>query len=126
MSDTFRDIDLRLPIDPNGDIALLYDTEAIKQSIKNICGSQQWDIPFNAVVYAGLNRFQFEQATQILSAEIKKRIEWIIKLMEPRITLTNCNVVLQPDLMSYQIQLLYTINITKKQDSLNVSLPRMR
>ena len=123
---TYQDLDLRMLITTNGDIALLNDAAAIRQSIKNIANLMQMDIPFDSKHYAGIQKLLFEQPGALVESEISMHIKVAIQGLEPRVTVSKVVTQLQSDLVSYMIQVYYTINVSKVQDTTTIIISRVR
>ncbi|MFN9960527.1 MAG: GPW/gp25 family protein, partial [bacterium] len=76
-----------------GDVSVKRDSDAIKQSLKNLLLLEQFDKPFNPDLNAGLRQFLFESLPEpILQDLIGQRVQYIIETYEPRIELVGVKV----------------------------------
>ena len=88
------DLDFNFLANPfTGDISTKTGVDAIKQSVKNILFLNKFEKPFNFDLDAGLKNYLFELFDPILGNEIKKDITNILKKYEPRINVTDTNIV---------------------------------
>lgn len=122
----YKDIDLRLIPHPlSGDVQTLNNTEAVRQSIKNILMMQKWDVPFRSD-HGAVRSMLFEIPDPVHVADMKIRLDWMIRSMEPRIKLRSIDVNLSDDESAYHVTVHYTIRSLYKDDTIDYFFQRVR
>ncbi|MDD5151545.1 MAG: hypothetical protein PHC28_13890 [Flavobacterium sp.] len=107
----YRDLDLTLTIHPlTGDISDKFDDNAIKRSLRNLFQLNAWDIPFDQNKHNSLKEYLFDIPSPITAAMIEKKLIWLVRTCEPRVTVTNINIEPLLDNSGYIINLSYEIN----------------
>lgn len=88
----YRDFSLNFIANPNaGDIGLLSEEDAVKQSIKTLLLTNLYERPFQPNVAGNITGMLFEQSSPLLIATIETRVEDIIFNYEPRAELIDIN-----------------------------------
>ena len=124
---TFSDIDMGfLPNPVSKDVSRKYDENAIKQSIKNIIMTKNFERPFRSDVGSQISALLFEPITPVISATIKKTIINTITSYEPRVKLLNVNVLLSPDNNGVYVTIVFSIINTSTPISVDLFLERTR
>ena len=112
-----------------GDINILKDGNAIKQSLKNLLLLNKFDKPFNPDIDVGLREVLFENFPDFIRKDIiVRKVEYIINKYEPRVKLQEVDVVSSEDQNGLTIQITYgVVNQENLQSqSLQVNLERNR
>lgn len=123
----FSDIDLNFTAHPvTGDIAIRYDEDAIKASVKNLVLTRNYERAFHSEVGSPVKGLLFELATPMLSTTLKRVIGDLINNFEPRVTLTNIDVNTSLDNNSVYISIYFTILNTLRPLTLDLTLERTR
>ena len=95
---TFSDIDLNFTAHPvTGDLVKRYDDAAIKQSVKNLVLTQNYERPFHSEIGSTLRGLLFEPASPITARLIEKAIQQTILNFEPRVVLDGVVAQFSPD-----------------------------
>lgn len=124
---TFSDIDMAfLPNPVSKDISKKYDENAIKQSLKNIILTRNFERPFRSDVGSQISALLFEPLTPMLSSLIKKTIENTVSAYEPRVNLLDVSVLLSPDNSGVYVTIVFTIVNTSTPISVDLFLERTR
>lgn len=124
---TFSDIDMAFFANPvSKDVSRKYDVNAIKQSIKNIVMTKNFERPFHSDIGSQISTLLFEPITPILKATIKKTIINAITAYEPRVRLLDVTVLLSPDNNSVYVTIIFTIVNTSTPVSVDLFLERTR
>ena len=124
---TFSDIDMAfLPNPVSKDISKKYDENAIKQSLKNIILTRNFERPFRSDVGSQISALLFEPLTPMLSSLIKKTIENTVSAYEPRVNLLDVSVLLSPDNNGVYVTIVFTIVNTSTPISVDLFLERTR
>lgn len=124
---TFSDIDLNFTAHPvTGDIVKRYDDAAIKQSVKNLILTQNYERPFHSEIGSNLRGLLFEPASPITARLIEKTIQQTILNFEPRVVLNGVVAQFSPDNNSVYVTVSYTIVNTTTPQTINLTLERTR
>lgn len=123
----FSDIDLNfLPHPVSGDISKKYDEYAIKQSIKNLILTQNYERPFHSEIGSQIKGLLFELPTSMTSSIVKRQIFDVIGNYEPRANILDVTVGLSPDNNGIYCTIVFTILNTSTPISVDLFLERTR
>ena len=124
---TFSDLDLNFIANPvSKDVSKKYDESAIKQSIKNLILTKNFERPFRSDIGSQIKTLMFEPITPMLSALIKKTIENTITSYEPRANILDVSVLLSPDNNGVYVTIVFAIVNTSTPISVDLFLERTR
>jgi phage baseplate assembly protein W len=124
---TFSDLDLSFMMHPvTHDVSRKYDEEAIKQSVKNLVLTQNYERPFHSEIGSQVMGLLFEPATPMLAVMLKKTITDTITNFEPRVNLTNVDVTFSPDNNEVYVSIYFTIINTTRPVQVTLLLTRTR
>lgn len=124
---TFSDIDLNFGAHPvTKDVSKKYDDYAIKQSIKSLILTRNFERPFHSEIGTPLSSLMFEQVSPVAAQLIKKVIEQTIINFEPRVVLSDVQVKFSPDNNSVYCSIEYRIVNTSTPQIVNLTLKRTR
>lgn len=123
----FKDLDLMFTAHPvTGDIARKYDENAIKQAVKNLILTQNYERPFHSEIGSQVRALLFENATPMTKALLKKTITDVINNFEPRVNLLDVGVQFLEDRNAVNIEILFKIKNTFTPLTVNLVLERTR
>lgn len=92
-STTFNDIDFSFSSNPvRGDLNEKINENAIKQSIKNLILTHNYEVPFHPEIGSSIHSLLFDLNTPINKIAIQKNIVYTITNFEPRVKLINVEV----------------------------------
>lgn len=124
---TFSDIDMGFLANPvSKDISRKYDENSIKQSIKNLILTKNFERPFRSDVGSQVMSLLFEPMTPLIRATIKKTISDTINSYEPRVRLLDVSVLLSPDNNGVYVTIVFSIVNTSTPVSVDLFLERTR
>jgi phage baseplate assembly protein W len=124
---TFSDIDLAFLANPvSKDISKKYNENAIKQSVKNLILTRNYERPFHSDIGSQINSLLFEPFTPMLSSIIKRTIENTITSYEPRVNLLDVSVLSTPDNNGVYVTIVFSIINTNTPISIDLFLERTR
>ncbi len=124
---TFSDLDLHLTKLNNGDINVITDDNAIKQALRNILLTNNYERPFlNNNMTADIRGLLFELVTPANAIILQHRIENAIKLYEPRIELISVTVKDDIDNNGYNCIVKYAITKLSLITQVSIFLERIR
>lgn len=126
-SRTFIDFDLAFKVNQDSkQLFVKYDENAIKQSIKNLVMTRNYERPFHSEIGCPINSLLFEPVSPALAQLIKQVIIQTITNFEPRVSLTSVQVKFSPDNNSVYVSIEYKIINTSTLQALNLTLKRSR
>lgn len=123
----FKDLDLMFTAHPvTGDVARKYDENAIKQAVKNLILTQNFERPFHSEIGSQVRALLFENATPMTKALLKKTITDVINNFEPRVNLIDVGIQFLEDRNSVGIEIKFKIKNTFTPLAVNLVLERTR
>lgn len=124
---TFTDLDLNFIANPvSGDVSVKYDVNAIKQSVKNLILTKNFERPFHPEIGSQVNNLLFEPYSPLTKAMLEQAIKNTILNFEPRVELQDVRVSLSNDDQTAYIAIVFTIINTTQPVNLEISLSRTR
>lgn len=124
---TFSDLDFNFVLNPRtSDVSTRYDDEAIKQSIKNLIMTRNFERPFRSNIGCQVKSLLFEPMSPLLSVMIEKTIADCINNYEPRVNLQSVQVSFSPENNDCYITIVFKIKNTQTPLSINLILERTR
>lgn len=124
---TFSDIDLNFTKHPvTSDVSRKFDEEAVKQSVKNLVLTQNYERPFHSEIGSQIRGLLFEPATPMLSMLLQRAISDTIINFEPRVRLIDVLVRLDPDSNDVNVTIEFAIINTVRPITVNLTLKRTR
>jgi len=123
----YKDIDLSFGKNAiTGDINKKLDVNAVKQSMKNLIMTENFERPFQPDIGSELAGLLFENATMFTADRIKNTIENLIKNYERRAVISGIDVDPQPDLNQYDVSVHFEVIGINQPEELTVQLERLR
>lgn len=123
----YTDLDLGFQPSPlSGDIVPLTETNAIKQSLKNIVLTRKYERPFQPNLYGGVRDLLFEAVTPITAQAIRRVLEDSIRNYEPRAFINSITVSPNIDRNRYDISIIFSVRNVPEPVTLSVFLERLR
>lgn len=124
---TFSDLDLNFTAHPlTGDVARKYDEEAIKQAVKTLILTDNYERPFHSEIGSQIRGLLFEPVTPMLNMLLKRAIIDTITNFEPRVRLIDVVVRFSPDNYDVYVSIEYTIINTTRPIQIDLVLKRTR
>jgi phage baseplate assembly protein W len=124
---TFTDLDLYFTAHPvNKDVAIKYDEQAIKQSVRNLILTKNFERPFHSEIGSQVRGLLFEPVTEMSVSIIKRSIVDVIRNYEPRVQLVDVFVNVRPDENYVDIRIIFKIINTATPIELTLTLERTR
>ena len=109
-----------------GDITLLKNEDAIKQSVKNIVMTMRGEKIFRPFFGTDIQSAIFENFNPVLADDITISIEDVLKVYEPRVKVDNVEYIDNIDDNSLEVTINYRIvGLPLNQQSLNLILERV-
>lgn len=124
---TYTDLDFNFVRHPrSGDTSTRSDEEAVKQSIRNLVMTRNYERPFRSYLGSQVNALLFEPTTPLLGAMMERAITDVINNFEPRAELLNVSCVVSPENNSMYVTITFKIRNTESPISVNLILERTR
>ena len=124
---TIKDLDLNFTAHPvNKDVAIKYDEQAIKQSVRNLILTKNFERPFHSEIGSQVRGLLFEPVTEMSVSIIKRSIVDVIRNYEPRVQLVDVFVNVRPDENYVDIRIVFKIINTATPIELTLTLERTR
>lgn len=123
----FTDIDLNFTAHPvTGDVARRYDENAIKQSVKNLLLTRNFERPFHSEIGSPIRQLLFDLPGPLFNVSLRRAIIDVINNFEPRVNIIDVVVNDESDSNAVYITLIFTIVNTTQQITLDLALERTR
>lgn len=124
---TYVDLDFNFLAHPRTkDVTIRSDEEAIKQSIRNLILTKNFERPFRSYLGSQINYLLFEPVSPLLTSMLEKSISDVINNFEPRAVLLNVSVSYSPENNSMYVSIVFKIKNTTTPVTVNLILERTR
>lgn len=124
---TFADLDFNFFRHPRtDDVTVRSDEEAIKQSIRNLLLTRNFERPFRSQIGSPILNLLFEPVSTLTTAMVKRVIENTIENFEPRVDLLDVTVKFNEEQNNAIIGIIFRIKNTQTPVSVNIVLERTR
>lgn len=124
---TYIDLDFNFLLHPrSGDVSSRSDEEAVKQSIRNLVMTRNYERPFRSYLGSQVTSLLFEPASPLLTSMIEKSISDVINNYEPRAVLLNVAVTFSQENNSMYVSVTFKIRNTENPITVNLILERSR
>ena len=123
----FADLDLNFTPHPvTGDVGFKKDDNAIKQAVKNLVLTQNFERPFHSEIGSSLRSLLFEPATPMTKEILRKTISDTITNFEPRVELIDVEIRYKLDDTAVDVRVIFKIVNTFTPIDVNLTLERTR
>lgn len=123
----FADLDLNFTPHPvTGDVGFKKDENAIKQAVKNLVLTQNFERPFHSEIGSSLRSLLFEPATPMTKEILRKTISDTITNFEPRVELIDVEIRYTLDDTAVDVRIIFKIVNTFTPIDVNLTLERTR
>lgn len=123
----FSDLDFNFQPHPvTGDLVVRYDENAIKQSLKNLIMTRNYERPFHSEIGSPVRELLFDLITPMTSLMVRRAIIDLVSNFEPRVVLTDVDVIASPENNSLYVSINFRIVNTEKPLTLDFVLERTR
>ena len=124
---TFSDIDLNFTAHPvTKDITRRFDENAIKQSVRNLLLTRNFERPFQSEIGSPIRQLMFEPVGPMFVVMMQRAIIDVINNFEPRVQVLDVQVNDSIDANAVYITLEYKIINTERPLTLDFTLERTR
>ena len=123
----FSDLDLNFTKHPvTGDITRRYDENAIKQSVKNLLLTRNFERPFHSEIGSPVRALLFELPGPMFTIMLQRAIIDVINNFEPRVEIIDVKVNDSIDANEVYVSLEFKIINTERPITLDLALERTR
>jgi phage baseplate assembly protein W len=98
--------------------------ESIKQNFKNLLLTNPGEKTFDAKFGVGLESYLFENESDFLVEDVKKRINSQVQRYMPFLSLNKVNVSIKSEENKLSVSILYSVNTLSLKDILNLDIVR--
>jgi phage baseplate assembly protein W len=124
---TFSDLDLNFTLNPvTHDVTRRYDEDAVKNALKNLVLTGNYERPFHSEIGSPIRKLLFEPATPMLGAMLKRTIQDLINTFEPRVNVIDIICMVSEDDYTIDVSIEFTILNTTAPITLDLTLQRTR
>jgi phage baseplate assembly protein W len=123
----FSDLDLNFTKHPvTGDITRRYDDNAIKQSVKNLLLTRNFERPFHSEIGSPIRQLLFDNPGPMFNVMLQRAVIDVINNFEPRVNIIDVRVDYYSDANEVYVTLEFTIVNTERPITLDLALERTR
>ena len=123
----YKDLDVSFVKHPgNRDILKKYDVSAVKQALRNLLLSNQYDKPFDPAYGLGLYGYLFENFSPAMRIVLKRKIVEQVEQYEPRVVIEDVQLLDQLDSNELVLKVLFYVKGDPEPHDLNVAMERTR
>jgi phage baseplate assembly protein W len=123
----FSDLDLNFTKHPvTKDITRRYDDNAIKQSVKNLLLTRNFERPFHSEIGSPIRQLLFDNPGPMFNVMLKRAVIDVINNFEPRVNIIDVRVDDYSDRNEVYVTLEFTIVNTERPLTLDLALERTR
>jgi len=123
----FSDLDLNFTAHPvTKDITRRYDDNAIKQSIKNLLLTRNFERPFHSEIGSPIRSLLFELPGPMFNVMLQRAIIDVINNFEPRVEVLDVSINDSIDANEVYVSIEFKIINTERPITLDLALERTR
>jgi phage baseplate assembly protein W len=123
----FSDLDLNFTAHPvTGDITRRFDEDAIKQSVKNLLLTRNYERPFHSEIGSPVRQLLFDLPGPMFNIMLQRAVIDVINNFEPRVNIIDVRVDDYSDANEVYITLEFKIVNTERPLTLDLALERTR
>ena len=124
---TYSDLDFSFFANPSTkDVAVRYDENAIKQSIRGLVMTNHYERLFHPEIGSQVTAMLFEPYSPLTKAMMERAITNTIVNHEPRVVLQEVTVNPTPDNNAVYVQIVFMMANTSQPISVNILMQRTR
>ena len=123
----YSDIDLTFRRKPGtGDLALVYDVQAVIRSVKNLLFTNFYERPFNSALGSSLNNLLFEPLSPLTASQIEDEVQRVLGNFEPRVQVDYVKAIAMVDDNAFNVTISVFIGNATEPTAINLLLKRSR
>lgn len=123
----FTDLDISFARNSvTGDVEVLRNEQAIRQAVKLLILSKNFERPFHSEIGSPVNSLLFENSSPLLTSMIRRVVQQTLINFEPRIEVTNLQVTDKLDQNQVDVTIEFNIVGTTTSFEVDINLERSR
>lgn len=123
----YSDLDLDFQIHPiTKQLIKKTGNDAVKRSIRNLIFTNYYERPFRSNIGSDIPQLLFDNVDPMTAMFLQDAIKTLINTFEPRVRLTNVDVVADIDENGFKVTIQYVILNREQPASFNLFLERIR
>ena len=123
---TYSDFDFNFSVANSGDLSVKYDENAVKQSVRNLILTANYERPFHPEIGCQVYSQLFENFTPITEVIVRQTIYDVLTKFEPRILILDIAVNADEDQNGLGIILTFRFKNDPRPITVNTFLSRVR
>jgi len=121
----YSDVDLSFKVHPTtGDILKTKNATVIKQSMRNILQTRQYERIGHPEIGSNLSELLFDQMSPMTEARLRQSIEVTMSNLEPRAIIKDIKVTSEDQLNRYRVTIVFTMMSQKTEETFEQFLYR--
>ena len=123
----FTDFNLLFTSHPvTADVTIKSDEEAVKQSLRNLISTRNYERPFHPEIGCQIHGLLFENFNPVTAQVMKKTIQDTINKFEPRVTILDVNIRERVDNNDIICDIIFRLNNSDRPITLTTLITRVR
>ena len=123
----FTDFNLLFTSHPvTADVTIKSDEEAVKQSLRNLISTRNYERPFHPEIGCQIHGLLFENFNPVTAQVMKKTILDTITKFEPRVTILDVNIRERVDNNDIICDIIFRLNNSDRPITLTTLITRVR
>lgn len=122
----YKDIDLTLTKKPTGDVYKKESLDSVKQAVKNLLLTNEFEKPFRPFFGGNLNSLLFELADDYFDTDLDEQIRTAISNYEPRAEVVGLDIDHEPDRNNIACTVTFRVINLNVITSVTTSVSRVR
>ena len=123
----FTDFNLLFTSHPvTADVTVKNDEEAVKQSLRNLISTRNYERPFHPEIGCQIHGLLFENFNPVTAQVMKKTIQDTINKFEPRVTILDVNIRERVDNNDIICDIIFRLNNSDRPITLTTLITRVR
>ena len=123
----FTDFNLLFTSHPvTADVTVKNDEEAVKQSLRNLISTRNYERPFHPEIGCQIHGLLFENFNPVTAQVMKKTIQDTINKFEPRVTILDVNIREKVDNNDIICDIIFRLNNSDRPITLTTLITRVR
>ena len=123
----YSDLDLTFTMHPvKKDIVLSVDDQAVIRAVRNLIMTNHYERPFHPEIGSNVRRLLFDNLDTVTASAIESEIRTTITNFEPRVSITNIQVLPDGDNNGFKVYLEFTVVNLTTPVTINFFLERIR
>lgn len=123
---TYTDLDFNFSLAANNDVAVKNDENAVKQAIRNLVLTANYERPFHPELGCQVHNLLFENFTPMTEVIVRQTVYDVLVKFEPRIFVIDVDVNAQDDLNTLGVTVTFRFTNDPRPVTVTTFLSRVR